>query len=96
MVTHFDGLVGRRLDAIGNSSLSGNTVTIYCSDHDEMADEHGAYWKSNFYEGAMRVPLVVSGGGLLPEGRASSAVVNLTDHGAPPICDSLVCRPTTR
>ena len=79
MVTYFDRLVGRLLDALQRSPLADNTVVIYCSDHGEMAGEHGMFWKSNFFEGSVRVPLIASWPGRFAKGVSFDPVVNLVD-----------------
>jgi choline-sulfatase len=81
IVTHFDRQVGKVLDALEESGLADNTVVIYTSDHGEMAGENGMWWKSNFYEGAASVPLIVSWPGRIPEGQRLNQVVNLVDIG---------------
>ena len=93
LVTRLDRNVGRILDALGAAGLAGNTVVVYTSDHGEMAGEHGLWWKSNLYEGAAGVPLIVSWPGRFAAGRAVAAVTSLVDvaptltelTGAPPL-----------
>jgi choline-sulfatase len=55
-----DGQVGRLLGALQRSRVADDTVVIYSSDHGETLGEHGLWWKNCAYEGATRVPLVVS------------------------------------
>jgi len=86
MVTYFDNLVGRMLEALQRSAIADNTIIIYCSDHGEMAGEHGMFWKSNFFEGSVRVPLMVSWPGHLGEGLTIDRIVNLVDV-APTLLD---------
>lgn len=59
-ITHLDRQVGVVLHALAETGLEKNTVVIYLSDHGEMAGEHGMWWKSNFFEASVGVPLVVS------------------------------------
>ena len=69
--------------AILSASPAGrNTVVIYTSDHGDLACEHGMGWKSNFYEGAVSVPLIVSCPERFEPGRRVGNVVSLVDISA--------------
>lgn len=46
-----------------------------------MAGEHGCWWKSNYYEGSVGVPLIASLPGTVPGGAESDAICNLMDLG---------------
>jgi choline-sulfatase len=59
-VTYTDALMGRVMDRLESQGLAENTVVIYVSDHGEQMGEHGLIGKSTFYEGTLRVPLIVS------------------------------------
>jgi len=74
-----DRLIGRVLNRLDESGLAENTLVIYCSDHGEMAGEHGCWWKSNYYEASAGVPLICRLPGIVPEGTRSGAVCNLVD-----------------
>jgi choline-sulfatase len=82
-VGQLDKWVGRIVNAC--SSLPGETIFIYLSDHGEMAGDHGMFWKFNFYQPAVNVPIIVtqlSRGGeerLVEEGKTVSAPVSLVD-----------------
>jgi choline-sulfatase len=78
---HADSLVGRLLNALEEEGLSENTLVLYCSDHGDMAGEHGCWWKSNYYEGSAAVPLIISLPGVLPSGVTSAGLCNLMDLG---------------
>jgi choline-sulfatase len=41
MCEYFDQLVGRVLKKLEETGLNRNTLVVYCSDHGEMAGEHG-------------------------------------------------------
>lgn len=79
LVTHMDALVGTMLEALAESGLAEDTVVVYTSDHGDMAGEHGLWWKSNFYEGSVGVPLIVSAPGRFAEGSKVDRVVSLLD-----------------
>ena len=75
-----DDAVGRMLDALVESGQRDNTLVIFTSDHGEMLGDHGLLWKgARFYEGAVRVPLIVSWPGHFMSGRRSRALVELID-----------------
>jgi choline-sulfatase len=76
---YFDSRVGLVLDTLESEGLSDNTLVIYCSDHGEMAGNHGCWWKSNYYEGSVGVPLIARYPGKVPAGEKSDAIVNLMD-----------------
>lgn len=81
LVTQFDRQVGLMMDALKATGLDKNTVVIYTTDHGEMAGEHGMWWKSNFYEAAVSVPLIISSPERFKPGRRVKEVVSLTDLG---------------
>ncbi len=60
LVEEMDENVGRAVAAA--RAADPDAVVIYTSDHGDMASEHGMWWKSCFFEGAARVPLIVSMG----------------------------------
>jgi len=81
LVTEMDRNIGRVIETIKTSPHAANTVIIYTTDHGDMAGEHGMWWKSSYYEGSSRVPIVVSWPGRLARGKTVDAVVNLIDLG---------------
>lgn len=82
LVTEMDRNVGRILDVLEQGGLEKDTCVIYTSDHGEMAGENGMWWKTNFYEGAVTVPLIVSHAGRFPQARRVREVVSLIDVSA--------------
>ena len=81
MVEYMDRNIGRVLDALRRSGEERDTLVLYTSDHGECAGEHGCWWKSNYYEASVSVPLIASMPGRVPESGASGAVCNLYDVG---------------
>lgn len=73
-----DRQIGEVLAALSAAGLADDTVVVYTSDHGEMLGEHGMWWKSTFYDGAARVPLIAAGPGLAT-GRVLDAPVSLVD-----------------
>ncbi len=81
MCEYFDSLVGRILQTLKDTGLDKETLVLYCSDHGEMAGEHGLWSKSVYYEAAASVPLIARLPGVIPEGLENSAICNLMDLG---------------
>jgi len=75
-----DDQVGRMLDALEATGQRDDTIVIFTSDHGEMLGDHGLQQKGcRFYEGAVRVPLVLSWPRQFKAGLRSDALVELTD-----------------
>jgi choline-sulfatase len=81
LTTFMDRQVGSVLDALDASGLAENTIVVYCSDHGELLGEHGLWWKSAFFDGACRVPLIVSLPDVIPQGACRTENVSLIDVG---------------
>ena len=58
-VTLIDDQVGEILDAIAARGELENTIIVHTSDHGEMNGDYGLIYKSNFLNGAVRIPLLV-------------------------------------
>ena len=82
LVTFMDEQIGQLLATLNATSLADETAILYTSDHGEMAGEHGMWWKSSFYEGSVRVPMIWSWPGHLASGRRLPAVTSLLDVSA--------------
>ena len=78
---HFDKQVGKVVDALDETGLAENTLVVYTSDHGECAGEHGCWWKSNYYEQSVGVPMIARLPGSIEPGTVSNAVCNLVDLG---------------
>lgn len=81
LVEYIDRLIGRVLRTLAQTRFGENTIRVYVSDHGEMAGEHRAWTKSNFYEGAVSVPMIWSWPGHFSEGRTVHQVTSLLDVG---------------
>ena len=80
MIDLIDEQVGRMLEALSRTGQRDNTVVIFMSDHGEMLGDHGLTAKGcRFYEGAVRVPLIVSWPGRFRQGVVADGLVELTD-----------------
>ena len=81
LCTFLDRQVGTIIEALEDAGMAHNTIVVYTSDHGEMLGEHGMWWKSTFYDGACRVPLIVSWPGRIEGGGSVSHNVSLMDIG---------------
>ena len=78
LISFMDAQVGRVLNALDGAGLRDSTRILYTSDHGENAGARGLWGKSNHYEEAARVPLILSGAGV-PVGKVSHTIVSLVD-----------------
>jgi choline-sulfatase len=58
-VTLIDDQIGHILQVVADRGEWDNTVIAFVSDHGEMNGDYGLLYKSNFLNGAVRVPLLV-------------------------------------
>ena len=87
MVELIDHNVGRLLDHLEESGQRENTLFIFTSDHGEMLGDHGLISKGcRFYEGLVRVPLIMALPGRFRDARRCEALVELIDI-APTLLD---------
>lgn len=86
MIEYLDGLIGKIVAEISSTLGLENTIIIYASDHGDSMGENGLFWKSNFYEGSARVPMIFNCPGQFPEGMRLNGLTNLLDV-APTLID---------
>jgi len=77
-VSLIDDQIGRLLAAIEARGELDNTVIVFSSDHGEMNGDHGMIYKMNFFDGAVRVPLLVR----TPESVGSALAGTVNDSPA--------------
>lgn len=80
LVEIIDRHVGKIIQTVSETIGLENTLIIYTSDHGDNIGEHGLFWKTNFYEGAARVPLIFSWPEKLPKNtviRGNSSLVDI-------------------
>lgn len=63
MCSQVDALFGRVIDHLKHLGVYDDFVIIFHSDHGDMLGEHGAWQKFIFFEGAVRIPLLISAPG---------------------------------
>jgi len=78
MAAEADAMVGALYNAMHRLGLSDNTYFVFSSDHGELALEHQEWYKMSFYEGSVRVPLVMTGPGIV-SGQRCPNLVSLID-----------------
>ena len=83
-VTLIDDQIGEILDAIEARGELENTIIVHTSDHGEMNGDYGLIYKSNFLNGAVRIPLLVR----TPNGSGEHPSKNTPPTGT--ICESPV------
>lgn len=76
-----DEQVGRIVRALGQKGLLDNTWIVYSSDHGDMLGDHRLTQKVVFYEGALRIPLIVRPPGGVGK-RRSGSLCDLLDLSA--------------
>jgi len=69
------------MDALDSTGLTEDTVVIRTADHGEMGTAHGTMRQKNFnaYEESLRIPMVYSNPGALPNGVTCDAMVSHVD-----------------
>ena len=75
-VTLIDDGIGMVIDALGDTGRMDDTWIVFSADHGEMLGDHGLIAKKVFYDGAVKVPLVVRP----PGGVDGWTSAGLTDH----------------
>jgi choline-sulfatase len=73
-IAYVDAQLGRLRRALAAADRDREAVVILLSDHGEMLGERGLWYKMNFYEPSLRVPLVVHAPGRFRPHRVPEAV----------------------
>ena len=80
MMTMLDKYIGKILDKLEELGLTENTLVCFTSDHGDFWGQHGLVAKAiHHYEDLLRVPLVASMPGTIPEGAVSNALQSTLD-----------------
>ena len=87
MVSFLDDNIGRVLKTLSETGLDGDTLVVYTSDHGDNLGTRTFWGKSNMYEEAVGVPLILNGPGI-PAGRHVATPVSLVD-AYPTIIDAV-------
>jgi len=73
--------VGRLLDALDRSPYRRSTIVVFTADHGHSLGEHDYYFHHGdfLYDGSVRIPLILSWPGRLPEGAVVAHQVRSVD-----------------
>ncbi|HLX28285.1 MAG TPA: sulfatase-like hydrolase/transferase [Casimicrobiaceae bacterium] len=85
-ITMIDEKIGEILEVLDRRGYLRDAVVIFTSDHGDNLGEHRHIQKHNMYEGAVRVPLIITSPGRIAEGRTIDQFVQWIDI-APTILD---------
>lgn len=85
-ISYLDFNVGRVLDALEKSGMRDSTLVVFTSDHGDNLGARRLYGKSNMYQEASHIPMIVAGPGVA-EGHVSHTPVSLLDI-APTMLDA--------
>ena len=87
MIETIDSYYGQLLDTLKDAGEDlDEWIIIYLSDHGEMLGEHGIWEKARFYEGSVRVPMIIRWPKKFTGGTHVKENVNLCDLFAT-LCD---------
>lgn len=79
MIENLDTQFGRILDHLEATGEIDNTIIVFTSDHGEMLGDHGLLYKGcRFFEGLIRVPLIMTGPGI-PQDKRSDVMAESID-----------------
>ncbi len=77
-ITLVDYWFGQILEAAKRKGWD-NLLVIFWSDHGELLGDHGKINKCTFHETSVRVPLILSWPGVIPEGAVSDSLTEIID-----------------
>jgi arylsulfatase A-like enzyme len=79
MLENVDRWLGVYIDTLRGLGQLGRTLIVFASDHGEMLGDRNLWKKQVPYEASVRVPLVVAGPGVRPQGHLPKALASLLD-----------------
>ncbi|MDG2336341.1 MAG: sulfatase [Myxococcota bacterium] len=79
-VSFVDAYFGALLGHLERAGLRENTLVVFLSDHGEQLFDHGGWGHGNsVYQEELRIPLIFSLPGVIPESKSSNALVQGVD-----------------
>ncbi len=80
MISMMDYYIGIILDKVEELGVADNTLIVFTSDHGHFLGEHGLVAKGPFhYEDVLKVPMIASWPGIIPQGKRTDALQSLVD-----------------
>lgn len=76
-ISYVDDHIATLINLLRETGRLDDTVVILTSDHGEMLGERGLWYKMSFFEGSVRVPLVVTAPSRFKAGRVPSPVTTM-------------------
>ncbi len=74
MISHLDDYLGELVAELKHLGLYDDTVIVFTSDHGDMLGERGMWFKRTFFEGSLKVPLIVHAPARFRAGRVNDCV----------------------
>lgn len=78
LISHLDNRIGDIIETLKKQGLFENTIIVYAADNGLAIGSHGLLGKQDLYEHSMKVPLILSGPGIL-KNEVRDALVYLYD-----------------
>jgi len=85
-IEYVDGQIGRVLQALDDCGYAKDTLVVFTADHGEGLAHHQTVRKSRLYNEAIRVPLIVSWPGHVPQDRTETAHLTSGMDIMPTLC----------
>ena len=73
-ISYLDDKMGEILDVLDRCDFTENTQILICADHGDMLGERGLWYKMNFFEGSVRVPMVITAPSRFKPARVKTSV----------------------
>lgn len=95
-ISFVDEQIGSVLAALSESGMADDTIILLIGDHGEMLGERDLWYKMNFFEGGVRVPMIVHAPGRFAPRRVAASVSlvdllpTLTDLAGGDVPDDMV------
>jgi choline-sulfatase len=79
LVSFQDAMVGRILAFLEEADLVDDTIVVYTADHGDLLGDFGSFFKTCFFDGAVKVPLIICAQSLVPAGAVRHQLVGTVD-----------------
>ena len=74
-----DDNVGRIVKELKRQGIFEETMIVFTTDHGDYMGEHGLLEKNNLYDSVYRLPLIIKGVGMSPQGKVIDQFMSVTD-----------------